>query len=1468
MPSINRIRVNNVKYNFGTQYYDDFTMRMHGKNTLYDLANGGGKSVLMLLLMQNMIPNCTLDEKQPIEKLFRTGNGNTTIHSLVEWKLEEALQEEGYRYMTTGFCARKAKDASELDDVQKKDVAAVEYFNYCIFYRNYNKNDIMNLPLAKDGERVTFQGLRSYLKELEHKDMALKVYVFDRKGEYQRFISRYGLHESQWEIIRGINKTEGHVRTYFENNYKTTRKVVEDLLIEEIIEKAYMVKTELDEDGSDAMAKLLMDIKEQLTVLAKKKKEIAGYDHQVELVNVLADKVSSFLELYKEQSELRKLLADICVTGEQFAKEDSAQMERLEAARTEKYEQKTRQRKHMECLKVARDKKQVDQMREEIEQLTKQLSEQNRRYNELNDDLKLKESINEYIEYMQDRSKYNQTELLIKTMLAESSFDEELLYTYVYNLKLRMDVVLKDIQDQIDTLTSECVQAEAKKQYNEKMVQETRTSLAVATNRKETADAEVLALSEKLSALRMSMHQIQFTQLADQKAQREEVLATSMARQKEFEQTLFDSKDLLSKKQLEISVSEAKAKENEIRIQELSTKEKAFLQASEKLNSIKTVYKTETMEALADVISARITSAIIESEKLRRDIEVSKQRKQRLREGRLLDRSEAALRVMHYIETRHGQTAMYGMDYLSALPVKRQKELLETNPELPYGVLVSDFDVIAEDQNLRSFDTGAGCVYIYDIEHIDRRGIHTGENVFLVSRQAEELTDTEAVKNLLEKEDAIIRELESQLAVREEMLATYKEDQAFVIKLSDRDYTEAGTRLEDAREEQKKRFLDIENASKEVKELQLKIERIEKQLAEEKENYEQCMADVHKLHTAGQLSELIEQQEQIANESREQIDRLELKLRQLTATKDDSERDLEEERSHIRTLERKAYAMQLEWDNTYKQYYNIDKDYDILTIGDDELKARFTAMINAESEGLKALDDKKMLMDTLKVSMERCLKNIEKRGVKLTTLQDFEARGLLYVADEDVINSCKYSMDEAKNTITKLENRRKKKESEQNRLEGSISYAISNIEAAYGAYEEVEASFSEIITNLENGEALLARLTKEEKDCEEACKRYSRQQGYMIDLYKDVKRIVETNGISLDKATPRFEEKEKLREMFEEALIKFDRSVKLLERAKNELLKFKGTTATSLDQMEVFELANSIREDVIVPDNYEDAQNLLDSLHAMVSYIRLERDRIEKSLTDMETMKANFEEQCLQRCLDVRTELDKLPKLSRIMLDGEAISMISLTVPYLKDEFLKQRMSDYIDRIVAQADDYDNDKERMKFIRNSLTLKRLFSVIVTDMNAIKLNLYKRERIKEQSRYLRYEEAVGSTGQSQGIYIQFLVSIINYISGMYQSGNEDIRTKTIFIDNPFGAAKDIYIWEPIFALLAANNVQLIVPARGATPAITGRFDVNYILGQQMSNGKQLTVVADYTSRVEQEELEYQDLEYEQVSFDFI
>ena len=47
----------------------------------------------------------------------------------------------------------------------------------------------------------------------------------------------------------------------------------------------------------------------------------------------------------------------------------------------------------------------------------------------------------------------------------------------------------------------------------------------------------------------------------------------------------------------------------------------------------------------------------------------------------------------------------------------------------------------------------------------------------------------------------------------------------------------------------------------------------------------------------------------------------------------------------------------------------------------------------------------------------------------------------------------------------------------------------------------------------------------------------------------------------------------------------------------------------------------------------------------------------------------------------------------------------------------------------------------------------------------------------------------------------------------------------------------------------------MPARGATPAITARFDVNYILGQKLSDNRQQTVVVDYYSSVKEQELEY-------------
>lgn len=410
MPHINRIRVNNVKYNFGTQFYDDFILRFDGRNALYDLANGGGKSVLMLLLFQNLIPNCTLDDKQPIEKLFRTEQGSKTIHSLIEWKLDDRFIHDGYKYMLTGFCARKARE-------ELRETAAIEYFNYVLFYRGYNDNDLVNLPLSDGKERVTYTGLKSYLKELGRRDMGIEVHIFERKGEYQRFISSYGLYESHWEILRGINKTEGHVRTYFENRYKTTRRVVEDLLIEEVIQRAFQQNGRADGD----MADTLIQIKDKLAELASRKEEMGYYDRQAEILEGFSSRVELLKKVYAEKEALDTdmIRAYHTVTGINRKKEKELAVCQKEKEHAEKHIREISRK--LDTLKIQESQEHLKWLEADTEKYAAGLEQMKQTLSKKEQALALAESVKDYADYLQVKKKWE----TLKIFLSQDKNDSE-----------------------------------------------------------------------------------------------------------------------------------------------------------------------------------------------------------------------------------------------------------------------------------------------------------------------------------------------------------------------------------------------------------------------------------------------------------------------------------------------------------------------------------------------------------------------------------------------------------------------------------------------------------------------------------------------------------------------------------------------------------------------------------------------------------------------------------------------------------------------------------------------------------------------------------------------------------------------------------------------------------------------------------------------------------------------------------
>ena len=719
MPHINRIRVNNVKYNFGTQYYDDFVMRFSGKNTIYDLANGGGKSVLMLLLLQNLIPNCTLDEKQPIEKLFRSGNGNTTIHSMIEWKLNPCHVKNGMQYMTTGFCARKARGAAGEEGESSADRASIDYFNYCIFYRQFNDNDLKNLPLSNGKERITYLGLRSYLQELEKKDFHVEVKIFDRKGDYQRFISQYGLFESEWEIIRGINKTEGHVRTYFETNYRTTRKVVEDLLIEEIIEKSFYHKTGTDREAGE-MANTLLDLKDQLVLLSQKKNEIHYYDRQIDLLSEFASRVGSLQGMYfKKQGLEEQLVKTYNTTLKRRAQKEHAH-EELTAGAEIIAEQKLEVARQIDTADIQKKELQLALLEKETEEKQASIEEVSSICEKKLEQLEERECDNYYLNYLEYEKEYLAAKKAVEAILGGSDNLEEDLFAmanewkgYVEKDQSELAAMITELQEEAASLEEELeeLHAEEKKQAISQEVLENSTRKL--DEQRQKLNDEIHELSRKESVLFFSDMRGQCEKAEKEYVQLEKQQRQSVMRLEQSAKELYGAE--LQSRNLQKEERRVTA-ELEMLNKELGK----HSELTERMDQLIAIYGG-TYESVENILFQQQKELVLAHQK---NVEEKKNLQAKLMavsDGVGVPQPVQVDLFLEDISRYYDEKALSGSDYLRSKPEDVRSILLERYPMLPYAVVTNaSLETIGADRKLKEKEFGDQLIPIISFDALER----------------------------------------------------------------------------------------------------------------------------------------------------------------------------------------------------------------------------------------------------------------------------------------------------------------------------------------------------------------------------------------------------------------------------------------------------------------------------------------------------------------------------------------------------------------------------------------------------------------------------------------------------------------------------------------------------------------------------------------------------------------------------
>lgn len=1488
MPHINRIRVNNIKYNFGTQYYDDFLMRFSCKNALYDLANGGGKSVLMLMLMQNLIPNSTLDEKQPIEKLFRTNNESTTIHSLIEWKLSEPHVKNGFTYMLTGFCARKAKNQNDdneedggnedtKDRSLEYDNAAIEYFNYCIFYRDFNDNDIKNLPLSKGEERITYNGLKNYLKDLEKKDFNLLIKIFDKKGEYQNYISQYGIYESEWEIIRGINKTEGHVRTYFETNYKTTKKVVEDLLIEEIIRKSFQNRIGQNDKDNETSAKTLLDIKDELIKLSAKKNDLNNYDRQIEIIESFILRVQNIKQMYFGKEEIELQIEKVYNTVTKLLNDKTKQLEELNNQHENLNKEILQDKKEIELAKVKICVLEKTNYQKEINELKYKNQEFVNKIAALKQEISNKESENDYLDYLFYKKKVDEIKESIAYAMSDKKVDQTTIAMLASKIKLDFDIEIENLANEISSVKEQLNINEEKKLESKNNLKDSEKAVSINSYILENLEKELSEIGEKINyELRLSG--LLLSSDAKNELQAKEVLKKELNQkiEKLEKQTFLSNQKIeannLKKEENSLDIINAEEKLNVLQedIRQLRLSKDKYIKLKEIYgeNPNESVYENATfkLENMRKLLSKRQEELADNSINLHA-----------LKNDNSIPTNVEVKNIYEYIQRFHNNAAIYASEYLKNKTIEEKTYLLEKLPILPYSLIIKkDFDTIITDRRLNENQILNRMVPLINEKLLNKNNIEDErEGLFYITCNKDYYLDEEFVKKQIDKLLQKKEEIEQDIYRIEDQIEVIKKDMGF-LRLYEDVYKDKLVKLQHEYEIIKTNKNEYESnqtiLSEENKHLLNQQDEMTNEIRISKEKIEENANLTKHLE---ELKSLNEKQDHLIVKIKNAKDELVLSKKLLNENKNHLECYEIKEKSlkdKVKTINDKKEALEKEFIEEYSGFYNEDIKYDQKVLDEllkenQDVKSVFLAVKKANSAVGVDLKEKQENMKNYEMAANKSKAFIKYKGRDIADIEEKYNNYGIDPTSVDELNKIKEELNANEKNAKEIDDSIRRLESKRERENGKELSLINSIKERYGSYEELEYE-ADLKAFIDAKNILVERKNLE---IIETAKQVNKVEEIILksgSILKDTTRIVNNSKLYFKNSNEVLnfsneDEMQSLEEYCAKAIKNYEDFIKLTYAKKDEFNRDKMMLVDTLNKLEAYLLSDEIKINVSMPNTLEETKELTESLVDVTNCIKLEKSRVLKSIEEMELIKDSFENQCIQTCINIKNEIDKLTKLSKINMDGEQINIINLIIPYISEELYKTKMADYISEIVHSCDSIESSSERLKFIKNKLAWKSLFSVIVSDMNKIKLNLYKRERIKEQSRYLKYEEAVGSTGQSQGIYIQFLIGIINYIASINSPDAEvSALKKVIFIDNPFGAAKDVYIWEPIFKLLKINNVQLVVPARGATPAITGRFDVNYVLGQKMTGKTQQTVVVDYFSNVETEKLEYEKLEYTQ------
>lgn len=1431
MSNINNIRIVNLNYNNNTMKIDDEIFYFDGDNTMLNLRNGGGKSVLVQMMMAPFVNRRHRDlGDRPFESYFTS---KTPTYILVEWNLEDNAG-----YLLTGMMVRKKESSSDENSKDKLDI-----INFIYEYKNKNEYDIKRIPVIEEDSKhrriKSFANSKKLFEDLK-KDNNYNFNYYDMNNyttskAYFNKLQEYAIDNKEWEnIIRKINlkesglselfkeakNSEGLIKNWFlptiekklskdEDRIKNYKEIITRYIIQYKTNKSNIDrrnKIELFNERSIEILEIANNLKEMILIKESHENKIANskkyfYDEILSNENILNDIEKLIENVLNEKREIKyqelsmkiyNFLDELDVINEKI-NNDNREKEKFE----EKVNLLNKERNILRCAEIYEEYRNTSKELLEVENKIKVLKEeQGDKEPRINDlgfsilnllNLELSKLEEEVSVLEEEKDALNNKQINLNISLKNNRVFENNLNKNIGSLKEKLNSYNK-IEDKFNKKYGDNLSRNITGYYNDEDLISLSTEIinSIDSLNKKKIDEEKRNsdLNEELKS-KKSLKEIKNNQISqleleqDYKNRKLIEYDNELEKRKDILKYLDEDESIIFNQDIIIEKLEKKTQILNNDIREFN---KIYDKQAKELNTLKTGKVLELPKEL-------------EIELNKRDIDI-----------------------------------IYGMKWLKNNGYSKEKNeaIVKTNPFIPYSLIMDRNKIeILKEEKLEAFTSSP--IAIIDREKLEESLINDNYNIiecngvnFYISFN-NKLLDEKELNNLIKEYEENINSLNKKISEKEEVKDFYLDKKAFIKEssLTKTIYDQLLDEIDKIKEKiltNKKEIISLINklgeVENEIKKSSDTIDNLKHQIIifnNKNDDYAELCKEYEDYKNNKKAQDENEEKLKIIIESIKSEEMLLEETLQELKRKEESSRNCNDLLNKVK-LDVKNYSSYEEGNIIKKDLEDLKSEYNALV---SEIKNSYDELV----EKKKSLNEKYLIIQKKLTDTASNYKLVDEDYINVTPNYSRT------IETENEINKCDKEINNIKNEINKLEVESAEIKTNIQHLKEEINKLINTFELK-GRNLIFNKNFDEELAKLSVREKELY-LKKEEKN-----KIINDLRIYASSLEQfdfEITEVIELNldEVNLKEYTGKLNRDNRINN---ENVNKANRN---LERIVEKLSKEEVFIEDSLFKESIAGLLSFVNN----PEKFIAQLNIiLQSYNTIIEKLKEDIELINKE-------RNNIIDNIMEYISIVHKNISQLDNNSSIDINGKRVKMLNIIQPDFEEneEVYKIRVKGFVEILRNQCIDLLEKNENIsELIDNRVNIIKLYDEVVV-ISSINIKLYKIEENKQKQ--ISWDDVSKNSG-GEGFLSAFVIlsSLLSYM----RKEEKDIFTrkeesKVLIMDNPFAQTNAAHLLKPLIDIAKRSNTQLICLTGLGGDSIYSRFDNIYVLNlvnSKLKNGLRL------------------------------